>query len=109
MNIDNNVLDELVDVIYTRIEQKFAKQLNTANVEYAYSGVVMEIDTDNDTATVDIGGYITEFIPNKTGVAFGEASGDDTVDNTILKVGDTVKVFSDRKNMSGAYIGVKLS
>lgn len=109
MKIDNNVLDELVDVIYTRIEQKFAKQLNTANVEYAYSGIVMEIDSTNDTAIVDIGDSITEFIPNKTGFAVGKATDDESANNSILKVGDTVKVFSDRKNMAGAYIGVKIS
>lgn len=102
MDIDNNVLDEFIDVIYKRIEQKFAKQLNIANVEYAFTGIVTTIDTNNNTAIVDIGSSTTDYIPNLTGFAVGTEA-------TNLKIGDTVKVFSDKSNMVGAYIGVKLS
>ena len=99
-NIDNAVLDELIDEIYKRIEQKFAKQLNTANVEYAFSGVVKAIiptdatEPDQITAVVDIGSSTTTYIPNRSG--------------EMIAVNDTVKVYSDRSNMVGAYIGVKL-
>lgn len=98
--IDNAVLDELIDEIYKRIEQKFAKQLNTANVEYAYNGVVKAItpedatEPDQITAIVDIGFSTTDYIPNRS--------------REMIKVNDTVKVYSDRSNMVGAYIGVKL-
>lgn len=102
MDLDNNVLDELIDVIYKRIEQKFAKQLNSANVEYAFAGIITEINTSNNTAVVDIGSSTTDYIPNLTGFSVG-------TEDTNLKIGDTVKVFSDRNNMVGAYIGVKLS
>ena len=102
MELDNNVLDELIDVIYKRIEQKFAKQLNSANVEYAFSGIITEINTSDNTAVVDIGSSTTDYIPNLTGFVVG-------TEETNLKIGDTVKVFSDRSNMVGAYIGVKLS
>ena len=95
LDIDDAILDEFIDVIYTRIEQKFAKQLNKANVEYAFLGIVQSIDTTTNTAVVDIGTATTTSIPNNSGVE--------------LKVGDSVKVFSDRKNMVGAYIGVKLN
>lgn len=93
-NIDNAVLDEFIDEIYKRIEQKFAKQLNTANVEYAFNGVVTAVNTDANTAVVDIGSSTTTHIPNRSG--------------ETIAVGDTVKVYSDRSNMVGAYIGVKL-
>ena len=93
-NIDTALLDELVDEIFKRVEQKFAKQLNMANVEYAFNGVVTEADNDAKTAVVDIGSSTTATIPNRTG--------------EDLSDGDTVKVFSDRNNMVGAYIGVKL-
>ena len=93
--IDNHVLDELIDVIYQRIEQKFAKQLNTSNVEYAYSGIVLSADNDAGTANVDIGLSTTGNIPNLSG--------------ELLSAGDTVKVFADRTNMVGAYIGVLIS
>lgn len=99
-NIDNAVLDELIDEIYKRIEQKFAKQLNTANVEYAFNGIVTDVNTDANTAIVDIGSSTTTYIPNRTGVEIGVDGG--------LNVGDAVKVYSDRSNMVGAYIGVKL-
>lgn len=99
-NIDNAVLDELIDEIYKRIEQKFAKQLNTANVEYAFNGVVKAIipedatTPDKITAIVDIGSSTTTYIPNRSG--------------ETIAVNDVVKVYSDRSNMVGAYIGVKL-
>jgi hypothetical protein len=99
-NIDNAVLDELVDEIFKRVEEKFVKQLNTANVEYAFKGVVTSIDAPEDatpdkiTAIVDIGSSTTTYIPNRSGEVIAE--------------GDTVKVFSDKNNMVGAYIGVKL-
>lgn len=102
-NIDKALLDELIDEIYKRIEQKFAKQLNTANVEYAFNGIVTAINPselpegatpDTITAIVDIGSSTTSYIPNRSG--------------EIIAVGDTVKVYSDRSNMVGAYIGVKL-
>ncbi len=92
--IDNAVLDELIDVIYQRIEQKFAKQLNTSNVEYAYSGIVLGVD-DAGLVNVDIGLSTTGYIPNRSG--------------ETLKKGDTVKVFTDRTNMVGAYIGVLIA
>ena len=99
-NIDNAVLDELIDEIYKRIEQKFAKQLNTANVEYAFKGIVTAINAPEDAtpdqimATVDIGTSTTDYIPNRSGEA--------------IAINDMVKVYADRSNMVGAYIGVKL-
>lgn len=101
LDIDDAILDEFIDVIYTRIEQKFAKQLNKANVEYAFLGIVQSIDTTTNTAVVDIGTATTTSIPNNTGLTLGATGG--------LNIGDSVKVFSDRKNMVGAYIGVKLN
>lgn len=102
LDIDDSVLDEFIDILYKRMEQKFSKQLNTANVEYSFSGVIKEIDISTNKAVVDIGHSITDYIPNNTGVALG------TNENN-LKVGDVVKVYSDRKNIANSYIGVKLS
>lgn len=92
--IDNAVLDELIDTIYQRIEQKFAKQLNASNVEYAYSGIVLSADNEAGVANVDIGSSTTGNIPNRSGESLAQ--------------GNTVKVFADKSNMVGAYIGVKL-
>lgn len=93
-NIDNAVLDELVEEIFKRVEQKFVKQLNTANVEYAFNGIITAVNADANTAIVDIGSSTTAYIPNRSG--------------ETIAVGDAVKVYSDRSNMAGAYIGVKM-
>lgn len=102
MSVNNTVLDELIDALTERMSKSFSKQLNTANVEYAFNGVILDINTTDNTAVVDIGSSTTDYIPNKTGFVVG-------TEDTNLKIGDTVKVFSDKRNMVGAYIGVKLS
>lgn len=102
MSVSNTVLDELIDALTERMSNSFSKQLNTANVEYAFNGIISEINTTDNTAIVDIGSFVTDYIPNKTGYDVG-------TEDTNLKIGDSVKVYSDRKNMVGAYIGIKLS
>ncbi len=101
MSVDKVALDELIQALNEQMKKTFSKQLNIANVEYAFKGIVLQIDTTNNTATVDIGTSTTDYLPNKTGYDVG-------TEDTNLKVGDTVKVFSDRTNMVNAYIGVKL-
>lgn len=97
MEINESVINELVDVIYERIEQKFAKQLNTSNVEFCKYGIIKEINTSNNTANVEINFSESGFIPNNTGLTLG----------TSLVVGDKVKVFYDNNNMKNLYIGQK--
>lgn len=101
MSVDKVALDELIQALNEQMQKTFSKQLNLANVEYAFKGIVVQIDTTNNTAIVDIGTSTTDYLPNKTGYDVG-------TEDTNLKVGDTVKVFSDRTNMVNAYIGVKL-
>lgn len=94
-NTDRVILQEFINAIARMVERKISSDLNDANIEYAFKGIVSDFNSDNNTAVVEINDSTTDYIPNLTG---------DT-----LSAGDTVKVFSDKRNMVGAYIGVKLA
>ena len=100
MNNENNsdrlVLQEFIAALARMVERKISSDLNNANIEYAFKGIVTDYNSETNTAVVDIGESTTDYIPNLTG-------------EETLSVGDTVKVFSDKRNMVGAYIGVKLA
>lgn len=92
--LNNKLLDDLVDEIYKKIEAKFYKSLNTANVEFCSEGIVSKVSGDGHMASVALAfSGETDMLPNLTG-------------ETLAK-GNKVKVFYNRTNMSGAYIGVK--
>lgn len=102
MNIDNTLLNELVDVIYQRIEEKFSKQLNAANVEFSYEGVVR-----NPVNTTDSNGNITATTSADVELAFNTLTSLPNLSGKILSDGNKVKIFYNKSNMSNAYIGVK--
>lgn len=91
--IDNSLLDELVEIIYQRIEEKFKKQLTNSNVEFSYDGIVRSIDSVNNTANIELGFGVVENLPNLTG---------DTI-----SVNDKVRIFYNKSNLGTGYIGVK--
>lgn len=90
----DNLMDELVDIIYKKIEDKFSKAINQSNVEFCSEGIVKSFDSKTNTAIVSLSFGDTDSIQNLTG-------------QTTLKVGDKVKIFYNNRSMSGAYIGVK--
>lgn len=97
VNVDTALLNELVDVIYKRIEEKFSKQLNDANVEFTYDGIILSTVSDSDGntthANVELPFCTLTELPNLCGCN--------------LTVGDKVKIFYKKSNMSNAYIGAK--
>ena len=101
-NIDSTLLDELVDVIYQRIEEKFSKQLNSANVEFSYEGVVR-----NPVQVKDSNDNITSTTSADVELAFNTLTSLPNLSGSILADGNKVKIFYNKSNMSGAYIGVK--
>lgn len=101
MNINSTLLDELVDIIYQRVEEKFSKQLNLANVEFSYEGVVR-----NPVNTQDGNGN-TITTSADVELAFNTLTALPNLSGNILSNGDKVKIFYNKSNMSGAYIGRK--
>ena len=91
--IDNSLIDELVEIIYQKIEDKFKKMLNNSNTEFAYNAYVVSRDNSEKIATVS-GQFGELTLPNATGQDLNE--------------NDRVKVYSDKGNMVGAYIGTKI-
>lgn len=89
--ISNEALNLLVDEIYKRIEEKIYKNLNSANIEFCSEGIVKSVV--GNSATVQLAFCETDAIPNLTGES--------------LSVNDRVKIFYNKTNMAGAYIGVK--
>lgn len=101
-NIDSALLNELVDVIYQRIEEKFSKQLNQANVEFSYEGVVR-----NPVNVTDSNSNVVATTSADVELAFNTLTSLSNLSGSILADGDKVKIFYNKSNMSGAYIGVK--
>lgn len=91
--INNSLIDELVEIIYQKIEDKFKKMLNNSNTEFSYNAYVDSSDNSKKIATV-IGQFGELTLPNSTG--------------QDLSKNDRVKVYSDKGNMVGAYIGTKI-
>ena len=93
-NISNETMDRLVDIICDKVLSIIRRELNQTNMEFARSGVVLEATTADDgtrTCKVDLGFGETETIPNLTG--------------QDLATGQKVKVYSDKQDLVGAYVG----
>ena len=90
---NESLVNELVDIIYKKIEKKYLAMLNTSNVEFCYNAIVNTVNEENTYATVS-GSFGELELPNSTGVQ--------------LSINDKVKVYSNKGDMIGAYIGVKL-
>lgn len=101
-NINSSLLDELVDIIYQRIEEKFNKQLNSANVEFSYEGIVR-----NPVQTTDSSGNVIGTTSADVELAFNTLTSLPNLSGSILAEGNKVKIFYNKSNMSNAYIGVK--
>ena len=98
LKYSQEAIDELVQVIYEKIKEKFDKELNELNVEFSKSGIVVTRKNNSDStktlsASVDLGFVILEDVSNSSG--------------ELLKKGDKVRVFYDKRTMKNAYIGVK--
>ena len=94
IEMDENLLNDLVDVIYGQVKKKMERQLNDSSVEFSTYGVVCGVGTDG-TVNVNMGYNETGFIPNYSGEA--------------LSVGDKVKIFYDNFNLKNVYVGLSCS
>ena len=79
MNINENLINELVDIIYQKIEAKFNKNINQNNIEFYSEGIVKSVNNDAKTAVIQLSFCDTDELPNLTGDS--------------LSIGDKVKVF----------------
>ena len=102
MSHNKHIKPELVDIIYQRIEEKFSKQLNSANVEFSYEGIVR-----NPVQVKDSNDNITGTTSADVELAFNTLSSLPNLSGSTLYDGNKVKIFYDKSNMSNAYIGVK--
>lgn len=96
-SIDKEVLDGFVNAIVKRIKDEIAEELNLANIEFCATGIVAHNNGipngQNGSVKFAFDDTPINDIPNLTGVD--------------LKYHDKVKVFYNKRNMEGAYIGVK--
>ena len=97
--IDGLLLNELVEIIYQRIEEKLKKQLNSSNIEFSYDGIVKNPVSDPNDNTVTLSADIelsfctVRDVPNHT--------------EKTLYDGDKVRIFYNKSNIGNSYIGVK--
>lgn len=91
--VSDNVLQRLVRAIKNSQEKDFNKSLNKANVELCSNGKVTGYSSSN--------GYTVQF-------SFGEKSSITNKSGVDISVGDTVRVYYEKNDMVGAYIGTKL-
>lgn len=105
MDIDDKQnCEKLAVSIEKMITRKIYEVLDEMGIEASDYGDIIElVDVEKDTdgnitkvnsANVRVLGQDVYEIPNKTG--------------EILNVGDNVKVYGSRKNLSNRYIGIKL-
>ena len=101
---DEQSCDKLIASLEKLIKKKIYETLDEIGIEASDYGVItnlvnVEKDTDGNiisvsTANVQVSGQDIFDIPNKTG--------------ELLEVGDSVKIYGSRKNLSNRYIGIKL-
>ena len=98
---DKKTVEDFIAMI-REIVRDTIKQMST-NTESFYNGIVTSVDSEKNTATVDIGDMVIENIPNKTG---------ETLYITNKEAGTQasfVRVYTTSPSMTDAYIGVKLN
>ena len=89
--IDKNLLESVAALLSDKIKKQSELVLNNSNTEKYYNGVVVTVNSKTEVDVKLSFGMIT--VPN--------LSGED------LNKDDRVKVYSDKQNLSDAYIGVK--
>lgn len=96
--------EELTVLIEKLIEKKVYEILNNIGVEAVSSGVITSLDkTKSDTD-----GKITSVVRASVKLPNGElVSNIFNASGEILSVGDNVKIYGSRTNMSNRYIGIK--
>lgn len=92
-------VEKFVGMIRGIVRDVLKTEMSKAHIEKYYNGIVKSVNTDNNTATIDIGDKLLDDIPNKTGLVLGE---------TLIEK-DTVRVYSSSATLTDAYIGVKLN
>ena len=96
--------EQLKFLLEKLIENKVYDILNNLGIESSTSGRVVQLDKTN----TDADGNITKVIRASVELSDGRVVPNlFNASAEILKVGDLVKIFGSRTNMSNRYIGIK--
>ena len=95
--IDKSLLNELIEIIYQRIEEKFKKQLNNSNIEFSYDGIVRCGDSES----------VPHGATTNVELAFGALRAVQNLSGVALSNNDKVRIFYNKNNVGKSYIGVK--
>ena len=103
-NMNEIDYEQFLSLIEKVVENKVYQILNNLGIESVSSGKIVSLDKTRN----DAGGNITEVVRASVKLPSGEivsnllnASGE------ILFVGDNVKIYGSRTNISNRYIGIK--
>lgn len=100
-DFDQKTVEEFVKMIREIAEDVYRK-MNTTSEAY-YNGIVISVNAEKNTATVDIGDMTLEDIPNKTGETLYVTNKEENTQASF------VRVYTTSATMTDAYIGVKLN
>ena len=96
--------EQLKFLLEKLIENKVYDILNNLGIESSTSGRVVQLDKTN----TDVDGNITKVIRASVELSDGRVVPNlFNASAEILRVGDLVKIFGSRTNMSNRYIGIK--
>ncbi len=96
--------EQLKTLIEKLVEKKVYEILNNYGIESASSGKIVSLDKTRS----DADGNITKVVRASVELPNGEVvSNLLNASEQILEVGDTVKIYGSRTDMSNRYIGIK--
>ena len=103
-NINEIEYEQLSSLIEKLVEKKVYEILNNHGIESTSSGKIVALDKTK----TDADGNITEVMRASVELADGEiVSNLFNASEKILSIGDNVKIYGSRTNMSNRYIGIK--
>ena len=103
-NVNEIDYEQLTSLIEKLVEKKVYEILNNLGIESVSSGKVVALDK----IRADADGNIKEVIRASVELADGEVvSNIFNASEKMLSVGDNVKIYGSRTNMSNRYIGIK--
>lgn len=100
-DFDKKVVEDFVAMVREIAEDVYRKM--GAKSEGYYNGIVISVNIDNNTATVDIGDMVLEDLPNKTGETLYVTNKEAETQASF------VRVYTTSPTMTDAYVGVKLN
>lgn len=103
-NMNEYDYEQLKILLEKLIENKVYEILNDSGIESTSSGKIVSLDKTR----VDSNGNITEVVRASVELPTGEVvSNLYNASGEIFRIGDNVKIYGSRTNMSNRYIGIK--